>query len=443
MQVKLTAAFVTTAGAPSDGKDRVIYWDEKRPGFGLMVTAAGKRSFVFQYRNGQGDSRRASLSGTTKLLDAHKWADILQGDIAKGIDPVEKRKTERAANSKKGKFRTIAEDYVKREASKVRSMDQRKAILDRLVYPAIGDKVAVKLKRSDIVALLDDIEDNHGATMADGALMVVRRICNWHAARDDDFRSPIVRGMGRSSAVGRERILSDDEIRAVWAATGEIIANAEWERLGLFMYAQLLRYLLLTAVRLNEGARMDRAERSGGDWLIPALRMKNKRDFLIPLSTAAISLLEAIPMIGGHNGGPTIGGRDPGPIFTTNGTKPIAAFNQFKRAFDKRCGVTGWTNHDLRRTVLPVPPNGRGTCPRRAGACSGLADRQAGRQGPDDQTRDRRAVPDEPAAEQRGGSRHRSRGPFAAQSAGGSRTGARARRKRVQRDDAAPGLRRQ
>jgi integrase len=221
-------------------------------------------------------------------------------------------------------------------------MDQRKAILDRLVYPVIGNKVAVNLKRSDIVALLDSIEDDHGAGMADGTLMVIRRICNWHAARDDDFRSPIVRGMGRGNSEGRERILSDDEIRAVWRTTGEIIDNAEAERLGLFMFAQLLRYLLLTAVRRNEGARIDSTERSGRDWLIPAARMKNKRDFLVPLSEAAIGLLEAIPVIGGQNAG---------PIFTTNGTKPIAAFAQFKEAFDKRCSVTGWTIHDLRRTA--------------------------------------------------------------------------------------------
>jgi integrase len=342
MKVKLTAGFIATAGTPSNEKDRVIYWDEKRPGFGLMVTTKGKRSFVFQYRNGQGDSRRASLSGTTKLPDAHKWADILQGDVAKGVDPVAKKKTDKVAQSKKGRFRTIAEDYVKREASKVRSMDQRKAILDRLIYPVIGDKVAVKLKRSDIVALLDRIEDDHGACMADSALMVVRRICNWHAARDDDFRSPIVRGMSRGNSEGRKRILSDDEIRAVWQTTGEIIANGEAERIGLFMFAQLLRYLLLTAVRRNEGARMDSTERSGRDWLIPAARMKNKREFLIPLSEAALKLLEALPVIGGRNSG---------PIFTTNGTRPTADFSRSKKAFDKRCSATGWTIHDLRRTA--------------------------------------------------------------------------------------------
>jgi integrase len=358
MQVKLTAGFVLTAGAPSNGKDRVIYWDEKRPGFGLMVTTTGKRSFVFQYRNAQSESRRASLSGTTKLPDAHKWADILQGDVAKGVDPVEKKKTDRVAQSKKGRFRTIAEEYVRRERSRVRSMDQRQAILTRLVYPVIGDKVAVKLKRSDIVALLDTIEDNHGAGMADSTLMVVRRICNWHAARDDDFRSPIVRGMGRGNTEGRERILTDDEIRAVWEKTGEIIANAEAEHIGLFMFAQLLRYLLLTAVRRNEGARIDNAERNGRDWLIPAARMKNKRDFLVPLSAAAIGLLEAVPAIGGGNGGPIDERPNAGPIFTTNGTKPIAAFAQFKKAFDERCDVTGWTIHDLRRTARSLMSRG-------------------------------------------------------------------------------------
>jgi hypothetical protein len=48
MQVKLTAGFVLSAAKPAGGKDRVIYWDDRRPGFGLMVTASGKRSFVFQ-----------------------------------------------------------------------------------------------------------------------------------------------------------------------------------------------------------------------------------------------------------------------------------------------------------------------------------------------------------------------------------------------------------
>lgn len=342
MRKNLTAHFLKSPPGPGEGKDRIIYWDEGRPGFGLMVTAAGKRSFVFQYRNAKGESRRASLSGTTRLPDAHKWADILQGDVAKGADPIAKKKADRAAQSKRGKFRTIAEEYMKREGPRVRSMDQRRAILNRLVYPRIGDKVAVKLKRSDIVSMLDEIQDRHGPAMADGALMVVRRICIWHAARDDEFRTPIVPGMGRHDDEARTRILSDDELRAVWWAAEAAIANEAEEAPGLVMFSRLVQFLLLTAARRNEGARIDRRELGGADWLIPGMRVKNKRDFLLPLSEAAQRLLQAVPVIGA----PT-----EGPIFTTTGTKPIAAFHQFKKAFDKRCGVTGWTIHDVRRTA--------------------------------------------------------------------------------------------
>lgn len=339
MKMKLTAGFVLSAPKPPEGKDRIVYWDERRPGFGLMVTGKGRKSFVFQYRNSSGESRRASLSGTTKLPDAHKWADIIQGEVAKGIDPVESNRTERAKQSKRGKFRTIAEEYIKRESGRVRSMDQRIAILNRLVYPEIGDKVAVKLKRSDIVALLDRIEDEHGAPMADNTLMVIRRICNWHAARDDEFRSPIVRGMGRSNPGerARTRILTDDEIRALWKTADSITGPP-----SLVVFAKLLQFILLTGVRRLEGARMDRRERSGTDWLIPSARVKAKRDFLVPLSRAAAELVDGLPVIGS---------KEDGPVFTCDGKRPLAAFDQCKKAFDKKCGFSDWTIHDLRRTA--------------------------------------------------------------------------------------------
>jgi len=351
MRVNLTAGFILRAGPPSAGKDRVFYWDERRPGFGLMVTANGNRSFVFQYRNSDGESRRASLSGTTKLADAHKWADIVQGEIAKGGDPVLKRRAEKAEQSKRGKFKTIAEEYLKREGHKLRSLHYRTLILNRLVYPEIGDKIAAKLKRSDIVALLDKVEDESGASMADGVLMVVRRICNWHAARDDDFRSPIVRGMSRTNPDerARSRKLDDDEIRAVWRTADQIDGPH-----GLWMFGKLMQFILLTAVRRNEGARMDRKERSGSDWLIPAARVKNKREFLIPLSEAAASLLDSLPVIGSA---------DAGPVFTTDGKRPLSGFGQFKPPFDRLCGVRDWTIHDLRRTARSlmsragVPPD--------------------------------------------------------------------------------------
>jgi integrase len=87
---------------------------------------------------------------------------------------------------------------------------------------------------------------------------------------------------------------------------------------------------------------MDRKERTGGDWLIPAARVKAKRDFLVPLSGAAIALLDSLPLIGDEKAR---------PIFTPTGKSPIAAFDQHKTAFDAKCPIAHWTIHDLRRTA--------------------------------------------------------------------------------------------
>src|SRR5216684_8758431 len=97
-QAKLTPAFTAQANfeqAKARGQanaDRVIYWDESLPGFGLMLTANGHRSYVCQYR-ANGASRRMTIKGSLPLSAARKQAKALQGDVAKGKDPLgEKRK---------------------------------------------------------------------------------------------------------------------------------------------------------------------------------------------------------------------------------------------------------------------------------------------------------------------------------------------------------------
>ena len=69
MRTKLTPTFVKEAPLPEKG-DRVIYWEVRQPGFGLMVTSTGARSFVFQYRNAQQISRRWTWTIDLPLLYA-------------------------------------------------------------------------------------------------------------------------------------------------------------------------------------------------------------------------------------------------------------------------------------------------------------------------------------------------------------------------------------
>jgi integrase len=128
----------------------------------------------------------------------------------------------------------------------------------------------------------------------------------------------------------RDRILTDSELQAIWKA-----AEATEGPFG-----RLVQFLLLTAARRDEAARMVRDEINGSDWTLPAARNKVKVDLIRPLPVAAQSVLAKLPQIGQR-----------GFVFTTNGRVPVAGYSRFKQLLDEASGVKGWVLHDLRRTA--------------------------------------------------------------------------------------------
>ncbi len=342
---KLTDGFVKAA-ASKDGAERTIFWDETLPGFGLMVTSSGHKSFVCQYRAGH-RSRRLTIGRATDALTlakARRQAKGVLGKAATGGDPLGER--QKAARETSNSFQATAEEYLKREGreGRLRSLEQRRAMLERLVYPQLGSRPVAEIKRTDIVRILDKIEDENGPVMADRVLATVRRIMNWHAGRSDDFRSPIVRGMARTKSKerARERTLSDDELRAVWKA-----AEGDAGPFGPFV-----QFLLLSGARRSEASAMARSELAGADWTLPGSRNKTKVDLVRPLSAAALTALGRLPKIGEGE-----------LFFTTDGKRPLSAFSKYKRKLDKAIhaelrkqdpeakALPRWTLHDLRRTA--------------------------------------------------------------------------------------------
>src|SRR5262249_17854383 len=174
-------------------------------------------------------------------------------------------------------------------------------------------------------------------------LAYLRRVMTWHASRSDTFRSPIVRGMARTrpSQRRRQRVLSDDELKAMWQAA-EASQGA---------FSRFVQFLLLTATRRTEAADMRRSEVVGEEWAIPQERYKTGLELVLPLSPAARAVLDRVPKVGKS-----------GFVFTTDGKRPISGFSKFKRTFDADMLVAlrkqdpevtmpRWTLHDLRRTA--------------------------------------------------------------------------------------------
>jgi integrase len=342
--MKLNEKNVRSLEAPESG-NRVYYFPEaiiqgaKAPrGFGVRVTAGGARAFVLNYRVARVEHRLTiGQYPDWSVLRAVKEARALRQRVDRGQDPLADRRTAEAAAA--DTLKTICEEYLAREGKRLRTAWQRRALLERLVYPALGGRQIDAIGRIEITRLLDRIEDENGARTADMTLAVIRKIMNWHAARSDEFRSPIVRGMARHGSVSRERILADDELRRVWA-----VASADGP------FPALVKFLLLTAARRAEAAEVTWGELDGSAWTLPGARNKTKLDLLRPLSKAA---LEVLPQqIEGCNF-----------VFSTDGKTPISGFSKFKRAFDAAVvaimrkqdpeakPLPPWTLHDLRRSA--------------------------------------------------------------------------------------------
>jgi integrase len=301
-------------------------------GLCVIVQPSGHKSFAVRYRY-NGKAAKLTLGpGNMSLAAARKLCADAMYELAQGRDPAAaKRQARQTQTAARETFEAIAEEYLRREGGKLRSEKSRRSVLARLVYPIIGDRPVGEIKRSEIIRLLDRIEEDAGPVAADMALAIIRKILNWHATRSDDFRSPIVRGMARTNGQerARSRTLSDDELRAIWTAT---------EDGGMF--SSLVRFLLLTAARRTEAASLMWKEIDSADWTLPAARNKVKVDLVRPLSAAAQDVLAKLPQIAGCEF-----------AFTANGGHALRDFSRGKQKLDAKSGVAGWTLHDLRRTA--------------------------------------------------------------------------------------------
>jgi integrase len=313
-------------------------------GFGVRVTAGGAKSFVMNYRV-QGREYRYTIGvyPDWSALRAVREARNLRQRIDRGENPLDDRVPPPKTSTVSGVLDDFVARYVEKEA-KLRSGRYIKRAFERLVKPAIGKIGIYELRRSDVSRMLDKIADDRGLVMADQTLAYLRKAFNWYSGKDDTFNSPIVRGMVRTKPRerARTRVLSDDEIRIIWPVL---------DRVGTF--GALVKTLLLTVQRRDEVAQMKRSEIGlDGIWTIPAERYKTKKPNFVPLSQAALALIEAQRNHGEY-------------VFPSRVGTPFSAFGKSKAALDKAVlaelkkqltpgdkltPLPNWTLHDLRRT---------------------------------------------------------------------------------------------
>jgi integrase len=187
-------------------------------------------------------------------------------------------------------FETVGENWFKRyvEKEKLIGAPDFRSCLDNKLIPAWRGRDFTSIRRIEVANLLDSIEDASGPVAADSALAVIRMICNWYAARHEDYSSPIVKGMRRSNpkARARSRILDDDEIREVWR-----VAEAN----GTF--GAFIRVALLTAQRREKLVMMRWCDLANdGEWSIPRVPRETGTPGFLLLPQAPLDIIRAQPI---------------------------------------------------------------------------------------------------------------------------------------------------
>ena len=266
--------------------------------YGIRYRVAGKQRWF-----------ALGLHGRITPDKARQLAKKRMGEVADARDPAGEREAERvkAEEDSAHTVEALLDNFVKRyiRAKNLRSGDRIERLFARCVRPLIGDKSIYELRRRDIVQMLDAVEDERGAGVADKVLAHLGTAFTWQASRDDDFASPITKGMRRTKPVERERILSDEEIRDVWRALHVAPVPT--------LYPTFVRALLHTAQRREELGRMRWEEIEGDVWIIPAQKYKTKISHMVPL-TGAVQALSGAPQTRGFAFTTTAGRRRSAPI---------------------------------------------------------------------------------------------------------------------------------
>jgi integrase len=318
---------------PEKGR-RIEVMDSNCPGLVLRVTENGVRTFGVLYRvagrGGQGErgkplfgkQQRITLGKYPRvgLKEAREKARTIIDEATEGRDPREAEAKARAVRNST-RMEDVVAQFVDRHCKpNIKSWQNVDRVLWLHVLPRFQGLPLGEITRADIHGLLDDLVDQGKKGTAREVRKHLSKLYNWSMDRELVTASP-VQGLMRGELAPAEdvgRALTDDELRAVWRAAGEI---------G-YPFGPYYRLLILTGQRRSEWAEARASEIDASNrWLeIPRARYKGRRDHIVPLSDAAWALVDGLPGWAGADH----------YIFSSNGGRvPISGFTQGKRRLDE------------------------------------------------------------------------------------------------------------
>jgi integrase len=301
-------------------------------GLYLNVYPSGRKSWSVRYRL-NGRTGNLTLDGFPPLALARKAATQALVEVAQGNDPAaakaaakaEAQTSPRGPDTVERLAHQFIEQYAKRR-TRPNSWRQTVYVFRNDVVPAWGKRSVHDITRRDVRDLLGGIAGDR-PIMANRVRGVLSKFFGWLAEEDVITTSPMIGVKPPSKENVRERVLSDDELVRLWRATNAIGGPA----------GVCVKLLMLTGARRSEIAELRWSEVDGDVLSIGAERMKGRTSHVIPLSTQATAIIDAMPRTGEF----------------VSGKAAVNHFHRIKPELDSLMGDVKppWVIHDIRRSV--------------------------------------------------------------------------------------------
>lgn len=241
---KITKRSIDGANLPEKGD--VFLWDSELRGFGVRIKSTGSRSFLVQYRNQGGRSRRLTLGayGALTVDEARRLAQQALAAVAKGEDPAQDRETKRNAET----VADLAERYITGYAvpqKKASSVQQDRRMLKDHILPAFRKLKIEAVTRADVARKIQDLKETPVLANRVRALLSTMFNLAERWGLRPDHSNPCFH-VEKFKEVSKERFLSGDEL----ARLGAALNGAEDRESPAAILA--IRLLMFTGCRRDE-----------------------------------------------------------------------------------------------------------------------------------------------------------------------------------------------
>ncbi len=300
----LTAKKVERTKTPGRYRDGLI------PGLMLQISESGAKSWILRYEL-RGRERMLGLGSATafNLKEARERARSARQLLADGVDPLDVKRERQAeaklAAAKKLTFAEAAERYFNQHQSKwinATHRDQFLASLRVYAFPVLGGMDVAAIQLADVLRAIEPIWTTK-TVPADRVRNRIENTLDWCVVRG--HRPP-----GTNPARWKGHLDQVLPAARQVAPRGHHVAIA-YSALPSFMVelrqqegiaARALEFLILTAARRGEalGARWEEIDFASATWIVPAHRMKAKREHRVPLSSTVLDLLRTLPREDGN-----------------------------------------------------------------------------------------------------------------------------------------------